>query len=89
MIGQSITRRLDISSIICSSYGFLSPTALSMMTQVAGGLGVTLVEKATDKPGLTMAVARTTLENVGLTTLNILDRRSGLEKDIDRCIPLL
>ena len=60
-----------------------------MMAQITGRLGITLVKKSMDQSRLAMAMARTTFEDVGLTTINIFNRRDWLKEDINRCVPLL
>jgi hypothetical protein len=60
-----------------------------MTAQVTGRLGITLVKESTDQPRLGTAMARTALEDVGLTIINIFNRRDWFEEDINRCVPFL
>jgi hypothetical protein len=86
---QSFTSCLDIASGIGGTHHLITPASLSMAAKIAGRLRITLIEKATHKPGSTTAMSYPTLEDMSLASLNVLNGRKGLEKHVDRCIPVL
>jgi hypothetical protein len=60
-----------------------------MAAEIAGGTGVTCVEETTDIFGFLAAGGSSAFENVGFTVVKIFNRRNGLEKRVNRCIPSL
>ena len=87
LIGKGIASCFHILSIVSCSDHLLTPAMFCMTVQVTGRLGITLVKESTHKSSLAKAVAHTTFENVGLTIIDIFNRRGWLKENINRCVP--
>jgi len=73
MIGKGIAGCFHIPSIVSSSDRLLTPTMFCMTAQVTSRLGITLVKESMDQPGLAIAKARTTFEDMGLIIINVFN----------------
>lgn len=69
---------LDIMHLISSTNNFLA----------LAGLCITLVKEAPDKMNMALAVASHALKDMHLITIKVLNHRTGLEKDINQCVPI-
>jgi hypothetical protein len=82
---------MGVVRVSCCCHIFLTPTALCVPLQITCGSCICRVQKVLNVStilSLSLATLCSTLKDMGVPAINMVNERSWLEKSINWCVPL-